>query len=124
MAAQDAPTALVANARKAAKDSALFQVSNWVFLAGSGSYQDLLADTSGTPSPLEHFWSLSIEEQFYWMWPIVMLVLLRRASTRRSRITWLGALTAITTVCSQAANVRRCGRAPSSCGASSTKLMS
>lgn len=73
---------------------ALFQVSNWVFLAGEGSYQDLLADTSGMPSPVEHFWSLSIEEQFYWVWPPVMALVLGRAASRRSRIAAIGALTA------------------------------
>ena len=72
---------------------ALFQVSNWVFLAGEGSYQDLLADTTGMPSPVEHFWSLSIEEQFYWLWPPVMVLVLGRARTRRARITAIGGLT-------------------------------
>jgi peptidoglycan/LPS O-acetylase OafA/YrhL len=71
----------------------LFQVANWVLLAGSGSYQDLLNDTSGTPSPLEHFWSLAIEEQFYWVWPVAMLLLLPRVAGRRSRIMSIGGLT-------------------------------
>lgn len=54
---------------------AIFQVINWVQLAGSTSYSDLFGSTT---SPLEHYWSLAIEEQFYWVWPVVMLVLLRR----------------------------------------------
>jgi peptidoglycan/LPS O-acetylase OafA/YrhL len=28
--------------------------------------------------PLEHFWSLSIEEQFYLLWPVILLYCLRR----------------------------------------------
>src|SRR5882757_2722259 len=28
--------------------------------------------------PLEHFWSLSIEEQFYFIWPLLLLYCLRR----------------------------------------------
>lgn len=42
-------------------------VANWVFIAGSGSY----FATIGRPSPLLHVWSLSIEEQFYVLFPLV-----------------------------------------------------
>ena len=73
----------------------ILQVANWVFLAGEGSYQDLFQDTGGARSPLEHFWSLAIEEQFYWVWPPVMLVVLRSASTRRARTLVLGAITSV-----------------------------
>src|SRR5690606_27001540 len=52
-------------------------------------------DTGGARSPLEHFWSLAIEEQFYWVWPPVMLVVLRSASTRRARTIVLGAITSV-----------------------------
>ena len=72
---------------------ALLQVSNWVFLAGEGSYQELFQQTSGARSPVEHFWSLSIEEQFYWVWPPTMAFLLARCTTRRSRTVALGSLT-------------------------------
>ena len=56
----------VAELRRQAVGS-LLQVANWVFLFGGGSYQDLLAQRSGAVSPLEHYWSLAIEEEFYWM---------------------------------------------------------
>ncbi|TFH20642.1 MAG: acyltransferase [Acidimicrobiales bacterium] len=38
---------------------------------------------AGDFAPLRHLWSLAVEEQFYLLWPIVMMVLLGRAGTRR-----------------------------------------
>ncbi len=35
------------------------------------------------PSPLLHFWSLSVEEQFYLFWPLLMLVSLKLLGTAR-----------------------------------------
>ena len=66
---------------------AVLQVYNWVRLAGTGSYGDLFASAT---SPLEHYWSLAIEEQFYWVWPVVVMVASRRAVRRvwsRRRVT-------------------------------------
>ena len=57
---------------------ALFQVSNWVQLAGGSSYASLFGRPAAFTSPLEHFWSLAIEEQFYLLWPVALLVLMRR----------------------------------------------
>lgn len=72
----------------------LLQVANWVLLAGGTSYQDLLAQAGGTASPLEHFWSLAIEEQFYWLWPPLLGLLLSRVATARSRLTTIAIVTA------------------------------
>jgi len=64
---------------------ALFQVFNWVRLAGTSSYADLFAGGSaGVTSPLEHYWSLAIEEQFYWIWPLTMLAMVRFTRRRRN----------------------------------------
>ena len=30
-------------------------------------------ESLGAPSPLVHFWSLAIEEQFYLIWPLVLI---------------------------------------------------
>ncbi|MFM2072686.1 MAG: hypothetical protein RLZZ623_2950 [Actinomycetota bacterium] len=50
---------------------------NFVFAHRLGDYfGSQLGQTS--PSPLLHFWSLAVEEQFYLFWPALMLVLLRR----------------------------------------------
>ena len=59
---------------------ALFQVYNWVKLLAGDSYADLLAQGAGVKNPLDHYWSLAIEEQFYWIWPVgfIGLVVLAR----------------------------------------------
>ena len=51
--------------------AALFS-ANWRFSATGTNY--FLAN--GPVSPLQHFWSLSVEEQFYFVWPAVMLLAL------------------------------------------------
>jgi len=60
---------------------------------------DYLAQDAAA-SPVQHFWSLSVEEQFYLGWPIVILLLgLIAYLTRRSSMLWyavgLGAVVAV-----------------------------
>jgi len=62
---------------------ALLQVHNWVQIAGSSSYGDLFSGAAAFVSPVEHFWSLAIEEQFYLLWPAVLVVLCRRRGGSR-----------------------------------------
>ena len=59
----------------------LFYVSNWWFIASGNSYFDQFQD----PSPLTHTWSLAIEEQWYLLLPLALVVLLPRV---RSRARW------------------------------------
>ncbi len=60
--------------------SAVFQVANWFFMFADQSYVNLFT----APSPVQHFWSLAIEEQFYVVMPIVLILLLRRVRSMRS----------------------------------------
>lgn len=58
--------------------AALFYVANWFFiLTGQSYFSDMLG-----PSPVEHTWSLAIEEQYYLVWPLLLILLVRRATSR------------------------------------------
>lgn len=50
--------------------SSLFYMSNWWFIFHKLSY----FDSFGSPSPLKNLWSLAIEEQFYIIWPMFLVV--------------------------------------------------
>jgi len=49
--------------------SALAYVANWRFVVGDQSYAALFS----SPSPVQHFWSLAIEEQFYLLFPLLLI---------------------------------------------------
>jgi peptidoglycan/LPS O-acetylase OafA/YrhL len=49
--------------------AALAWSANWRFVAAGSGYQTSFA----APSPVQHFWSLAIEEQFYLVFPLLTL---------------------------------------------------
>ena len=52
-----------------------FYISNWFQIHTGSSYFSAFA-------PLRHLWSLSVEEQFYLIWPLLMFVLLKLSRRR------------------------------------------
>lgn len=59
---------------------ALLFSGNWRFaVAGTDYFQE-----GQPPSPIQHFWSLGVEEQFYFVWPALMMLLFWIVAKRSS----------------------------------------
>ena len=73
---------------------ALLWFTNWWYVFADISYFEAI----GAPSPVTHFWSLAIEEQFYVVWPLLLLALgkagVGKTAQRRTTIA-LAAVSAI-----------------------------
>ncbi len=60
--------------------------SNWYQIMHHVSYFAASAQ-AGAPPPLDHLWSLAIEEQFYLVWPLIVWCVIVRLAARRTRVT-------------------------------------
>jgi len=66
--------------------AAAASVANIRFAAAAGDYFAAV----GSPSPFLHFWSLSVEEQFYLVWPFLLLLGMRVGRPRLGAALVLG----------------------------------
>lgn len=71
--------------------SAAFYFANWSTIAVHGSYFSRFAPSL----PLDHLWSLSIEEQFYLVWPWLLLLGIALYPSRRALVGLTLALAAV-----------------------------
>ncbi|WP_250033812.1 acyltransferase family protein [Paractinoplanes maris] len=61
--------------------AALGYLANWRMIFRGTGY----AAVTAAPSPLQHTWSLGIEEQFYLLWPLIVAALTIKLTLRRAR---------------------------------------
>ncbi len=59
--------------------AALFYVSNWWLIETGADYDSLM----GSPPVIQHFWSLSVEEQYYFFYPLLAFLILRFGRSSR-----------------------------------------
>ena len=65
----------------------LFYVANWHFISTSTYFA-----SDGVPSPLQHMWSLAVEEQFYLVWPLLLGLAALVVRQPRRRLIAVGAI--------------------------------
>jgi peptidoglycan/LPS O-acetylase OafA/YrhL len=76
------PTTQLATVASQIRASALY-FQNWELAHEAVNY----LDQGAPPTPVQHFWSLSVEEQFYLVWPLLFVIsaLVFRSARRKQR---------------------------------------
>ena len=75
--------------------AALFYITNWVYIVREVPYFEAF----GRPPLLQQLWSLAVEEQFYLLWPLILLFLLRTSKNNRYQLFLATfAMTALSTI--------------------------
>ncbi len=69
-------------------------LSNWATISGGGDYWARF----GEPSPVTHFWSLAIEQQFYLVWPLVLLAVVAATAKVRGAVSLVSVIGAFASV--------------------------
>ena len=62
----------------------ILSISNFYFWAESGYF-----DANAIVKPLLHFWSLSVEEQFYFIWPSLLVLLLTKTRSTSAPVIFI-----------------------------------
>ncbi|MFG6446529.1 acyltransferase family protein [Microbacterium sp. P07] len=76
--------------------AAIVYVLNWLLAVDSVDY----LGAENNASPVQHYWSLSVEEQFYLVWPLLILLAILFAGKRFSRRRAIAVVLGVTTVVS------------------------
>ena len=71
--------------------AALLYITNWVYIVREVPYFEAF----GRPPLLQHLWSLAVEEQFYLLWPVLLVLLLRALKNKRTALILITAILVI-----------------------------
>lgn len=74
--------------------SSISYTANWWFIFHKVSY----FDSFGSPSPFKHMWFLAVQEQFYILWSLILIIGLKttKKAHKLSRLVFIGALISAT----------------------------